>query len=897
MQKFMEAEIDCVAVTDHNGGGWIDTLKSEYHRLQNEQPDWFRDLHLFPGVEISVSGGVHILAVFGPSATTETVHDLLAKCDFNGTKGDPEIRTNKSCIEVAKIIREHGGLCIPAHIDTVKGLFDTDDAGQLRGDPVTLRQLMEAGVVDAVEIVDPNWQPPGLWTDIDSSVAQVVGTDCHNFQSGIQPGDRFTWIKMGEPSFDGLRLALNDGSGLSVMRGETEVNPNQLPPMVIESVSIKDLKTMGRGANALQSHFSPWLSGLIGGRGSGKSTLIDGIRLAFERGQDLPEEMRPDFEEFNRIAPSKRERGMMMEGSIINAIVRRPTGKSRLTWTYESQQVTVESEQDGQWITDTGDVRQRFPIRVLSQKEVFEIARDPLALTHLIDQSPDLRLNDWREQLRQLEATFKRLRNERRELETQVEPKKRLQGELNDIKAGIALFERGDNRQTLQDYQRRQRQSQILDTQRDELEEIAHEITRVSGAVAPSDFDRDLFDVDVDSDKAAIDYVKELQAKQVDVAGRLSAIAGEISEFLVTTDQTLAASEWKRLKTVIEEKYVTVVDALTAAGVSDPSKYGKLVQKRAVVEKELASISDAETRLTELNQQCEATASQIHQHRLDRAVRRAEFLNGVLENNRFVRATVIPYGDSAKDCEVAFRDSIDCADRFDRDIYDEERESGILPSLYDDLPADTQERSTAFTDRLLQLKQDLEKMFLSGQAVQGRTQPFANRLNRMAPEQLDKAWLWAPDDVLRVEYCHDQKNPQKRDSWRPIEQGSPGQKTAAILAFLLSNGETPILLDQPEDDLDNHLIYDLIVQQIREKKRTRQIIVATHNPNIVVNGDAEMVIAMNARSGQCQIDPECSGSLQIPSVREEVCNVMEGGELAFEKRYRRIMLSKLKGAN
>jgi ABC-type dipeptide/oligopeptide/nickel transport system ATPase component len=893
LRKYMEAGIDCVAVTDHNGGGWIDTLKSEYHKLQNEQPDWFRELYLFPGVEISVNSGIHILGLFGPSATTETIHDLLAKCDFSGTKGDPEIRTDKSPIEVAREIRASGGLCIPAHIDTVKGLFETDEDGELQGDSVTKRQLMEEGVIDAVEIVDPNWSPPGLWTDIDPQLAQVVGTDCHNFQSGVLPGDRFTWVKMGEPCFDGLRLALNDGSGLSVMRGETEADPNQLPSMVIESVAVKDLKTMGRGNSAMLAKFSPWLTGLIGGRGSGKSTLIDGVRLAFERGQDLPDEMRPDFEEFNRTAPSKRERGMMLEGSSIQAIVKKPTGKFRLTWTYESQQVGIELWNEGQWVPDTGDVRQRFPIRVLSQKEVFEIARDPLALTQLIDQSPDLKLNDWREQLRQLEATFKRLRNERRELETQVEPKKRLLGELSDVKAGIELFERGDNRQTLQDYQRRQRQSQILNGQREELEEVAHEITKISRAIAPSDFDRGLFDEDVQSDKAALEYVKELQDKQVEVAGRLSAIAGEISEFLVTTDQSLATSEWTRLKEVVEEKYVTVVEALTAAGVDDPSKYGKLVQKRAVVEKELTSISDAETRLADLAQQCEETAVKIHEHRMDRAVRRAEFLNGVLEDNRFVRATVIPYGDSAKDCEVAFRNSIECADRFDRDIYDEEQETGILASLYDALPGGDTERSTEFTDRLLQLKKDLEKMALTGQATADRTQPFANRLNRMSPDQLDNTWLWAPDDVLRVEYCHD----QKRNLWRPIEQGSPGQKTAAILAFLLSNGETPILLDQPEDDLDNHLIYDLIVQQIREKKRTRQIIVATHNPNIVVNGDAEMVIAMNARSGQCQIDPECTGSLQSPKVREEVCDVMEGGQLAFEKRYRRIMLSKLKGAN
>ena len=107
---------------------------------------------------------------------------------------------------------------------------------------------------------------------------------------------------------------------------------------------------------------------------------------------------------------------------------------------------------------------------------------------------------------------------------------------------------------------------------------------------------------------------------------------------------------------------------------------------------------------------------------------------------------------------------------------------------------------------------------------------------------------WWPEDGLRVQYRRSEAG-----QLVPIEQGSPGQKSAAILAFLLCHGDEPIVLDQPEDDLDNHLIYDLVVQQVRAGKQRRQVIVATHNPNIVVNGDAEMVIAMDHRAGQCRI--------------------------------------------
>ena len=122
--------------------------------------------------------------------------------------------------------------------------------------------------------------------------------------------------------------------------------------------------------------------------------------------------------------------------------------------------------------------------------------------------------------------------------------------------------------------------------------------------------------------------------------------------------------------------------------------------------------------------------------------------------------------------------------------------------------------------------------------------------------------------------------------FRPIAQASAGQRSAAMLAFLLAHGEEPLVLDQPEDDLDNHLIYDLVVRQTRENKSRRQIIVVTHNPNIVVNGDAEMLHALDFVAGQCKVVQ--SGSLQDKSMREEVCRVMEGGREAFERRYRRL---------
>jgi ABC-type cobalamin/Fe3+-siderophores transport system ATPase subunit len=142
--------------------------------------------------------------------------------------------------------------------------------------------------------------------------------------------------------------------------------------------------------------------------------------------------------------------------------------------------------------------------------------------------------------------------------------------------------------------------------------------------------------------------------------------------------------------------------------------------------------------------------------------------------------------------------------------------------------------------------------------------------------------LWIPEDAVKVEY-----SPKGDGSdFRSILQASAGQRAAAMLAFLLAYGSEPLVLDQPEDDLDNRLIYELVVQQIRKNKLRRQFIIVTHNPNIVVNGDAEMIHVFDYKKGQCRV--VSSGCLQDDAVREEVCRVMEGGREAFRRRYQRI---------
>ena len=115
---------------------------------------------------------------------------------------------------------------------------------------------------------------------------------------------------------------------------------------------------------------------------------------------------------------------------------------------------------------------------------------------------------------------------------------------------------------------------------------------------------------------------------------------------------------------------------------------------------------------------------------------------------------------------------------------------------------------------------------------------------------------------------------------------SVGEKCSAILSIALLSKGKPLVIDQPEDDLDHAFIINSIVQGIRTAKSGRQIIVATHNPNVPVLGDAEMVYRVARRAGKDICYVLNSGGLEIPSVTTEVQG-LEGGAEAFERRRRR----------
>ena len=121
---------------------------------------------------------------------------------------------------------------------------------------------------------------------------------------------------------------------------------------------------------------------------------------------------------------------------------------------------------------------------------------------------------------------------------------------------------------------------------------------------------------------------------------------------------------------------------------------------------------------------------------------------------------------------------------------------------------------------------------------------------------------------------------------RPVNERSPGQRSSAMLPLIALAETTPLVIDQPEDNLDKRLIGNVMVKVLAELKEKRQIVVCTHDPNILVGGDAEQVIVLEAESDR-RGKVALHGSIDNEDIVNTVVDLLEGGDEAFEARRKR----------
>ncbi|WP_406905201.1 hypothetical protein [Klebsiella oxytoca] len=350
--NYMRQGIDCVAVTDHNSGAWIDPLKHALKELASESHEDYRPLYLFPGVELTVQGNIHILAIFGEDKTTSDIDSLLGAVRYRATKGKSDGCSECSAVEVIDEIARSGGLAIPAHVDQVSGLFTVCTGN-------TLEQVLDNKCVFAMEVTDLAKAKPQLYISKNLNWAEILGTDSHHPSgTGNQryPGSHFTWVKMSEPSYDGLRLALIDGA-LSLKRSDNFTgDPNIHGQLAIESIVVDDAKYLGRG-QSLSCQLNPWLNTIIGGRGTGKSTSLEFLRIALKRKGEIPKSLEKEFTKYSQTSKDRQDEGLLKDSTKITVGFRKDGGRFRITWSNTDDIYSIEEETaPGVWCASEGDI-------------------------------------------------------------------------------------------------------------------------------------------------------------------------------------------------------------------------------------------------------------------------------------------------------------------------------------------------------------------------------------------------------------------------------------------------------------------------------------------------------------------------------------------------------------
>ena len=559
LTKFMKADIDCVVVSDHNSGNWIDELQSAYARMEalanaGTPLNGFRPLTIFPGVEISAHDGVHILAVFDPDADKSRIDDVLARARFPvSAKGKTGAVTKSSVPEVLQAIHEAGGLAIPAHIDSANAATSVGK-GLLKMDALSMQQSLDDPYLYAVEQIAKDVDYPEQCRQRLMRLTKVLGSDCHSFQGAEVPGSRYTWIKMEKPDLEGLRLALLDGNDVSVIRSCEEpkgFDPLRVPENIITSIDVKDARFLGRDKSATIC-LSPYFNVLVGGRGTGKSTFVQALRLAMQRGEEVASlgvdsQAAQDFSRFSEIYTKRSGRGALLDTTCITVNWKHGDSLLRVKWRSANKtHPEVEEYTEGKWhLSISQSISQdRFPLRIYSQGQIATLADTGRnLLLQQIDQASGA--DEISRNLEDAVRRFESVSARNRELRAKTAQLPEIQRKLNEIQNKLTLFARDNKDEIWKKYGKVVRQGREIENYVKQLKLASAELRNCLDKLQPDDWLPTLFERSNPVEAEVLQWRESMDQSIYGVMQYLSTAADHLKSVADAVNQDPHIRSWK----------------------------------------------------------------------------------------------------------------------------------------------------------------------------------------------------------------------------------------------------------------------------------------------------------------------------------------------------------------
>jgi ABC-type cobalamin/Fe3+-siderophores transport system ATPase subunit len=927
------AGMDLVALTDHNSIDGYRYLRAQFDTLAQQARDQGLQMPaILPGVEFSVGGErpIHFLVIFetttDPDAIDRAISHVFGTSDrFDPKRGTPRA-TGQSVDEFLTRLYEYcrppSGdrnlqfVVLPAHADGRQGvsreviggaavseitvatsLWD-EMKGHLRQRVITRRDWHGfqasrpfAELPQAFKELLWRWAAARRSEDWDNLSegqkaryreqkhwALVECSDPHRYEA---IGSRFTWLKMEVPDVEGIRLALLDPE--SRLRRMADGPPGRAYPRV-QRLHVKRTDFF----EGVEIPINPCLTTLIGGRGTGKSTVIEYLRHALDRArrEDLPDDEPSNVREaVQSVLSAKRERdfghtkGTLLPDHEITADIVVAERLYRVRRSASGIEVVQDPDQPGAQAAPF-DVRSLVVPRILSQRQIARIARDPASqrseLDALID--PD-RLREIENRRRALAETLSQLQATRTRLTEQGAKLPSVETELQKVRDQMAFIETAGRKEVLARFDALERERRWLDDTQREIERLASELEDTAGATEGTDVD---IAVLPDSTPAATWVRSVADRVRRSRQAAATALRDQVRTLRVLRDTIVAeqAEKWQAGYNEARSAYDTLRQEMTARGV-DFAQHEKLLQRRALLEREVTSLQKTGQELEEVARKLRETRLQLIERHESRLAARREQAQALEEMDADVRLEIL-----------GFRDRDDFESRREQWFGGAGLQERDWTALCDYIFAANGQVSDRIRELVEALRADVHATASRGTSLSTAdsqvaslvgadrlTRNFFNALSRQDRIRLDEMERFLPEDLVQARVR------AADGSFKTIETGSVGEKSTAILSLLLSAGDQPIIIDQPEDDLDNQYVYNVVVDLLRRRKFSRQVIIATHNANIPVNGDAELIVALGVKERLGVVLG--AGSIDRPDIKELVSVIMEGSAEAFRLRRER----------
>ena len=864
------AGVELIAITDHNSVEWCE-------RVINAVGS--KPLVVLPGFELTVNPGVHILAIFEQDKNIDELRDLLIKLGINrGQFGDAKAQTEAAITDhqneiysVVKKIADANGIAIPAHIENDSGII-----GRIKGG-MAVKEFLEKSGCRILEVTKEKLPEvvAQLLQDNPRRFALLRNSDAHRLD---MIGSRSTWLKLDPMPDRNQKPKYLDSLKQIGFEPITRVRHSNDDPS--KKAQVIGFYTNGGVLRDQTISFNEQLNCIIGGRGAGKSALLDYLRFV------LGDE--PDADELKQKL-RKRYTGLIENSTTVYVLVEDANDDFWLyerTLEYDSEKhrgrpdsIVVTSPKatkyqvfiDKREVVKFGDDTDSFSVDFYGQGEVqsitnqAETSRQLKLIDNFVSASINQRENkieECEQELDEIETLLDNAYSEQIELHSRIES-------LDELKSRISEIEASLEKDIFKTHQIWADADHWIETA---ITHLNHQSVKLSQLkIDPLEKK----DFPVPNAESLIKF-QSLQGKILSALTTMaegnSKLKNEITEFKTEIDKLKIA--WADAFYKQKDEYTA---KLREQGVSNLEILNKeLAQKRResedIQQKDVPALEKTRVNIKELEGKRKKTLKELHD----------------------------AYS-SIRDCRIAAAKEM--TSRLRREIKIEISNERTTTLFYEQLDAATPSGTqTSVLNQVINTFTPQE--FVAIVKAKDINPLLTCGLSENAAQRMLST---TPKDLLRLERvrCDDIAIIQLRidDTYRNLGELSEGEKCTAILSIILLDENRPLVIDQPEDELDHDFIMSNVVNILADvkqcsdqlnsqyKPRTgRQFIIATHNQNIPVLGNAELVIRMQKIKGSEQCEVLTAYGLEHPETIQQVLS-LEGGKGAFERRRQKYFIA------